>query len=75
MRKYYNSFEEYSEKNPNRNRRFDGIVRYSLKTQRYIEIMNIKLRDSKDIKKFLKTLEEAHERTKNSKLVFKLQEN
>lgn len=71
----YNSFEKYSEKNPNRNKKLDDLTKYAIKTQGYIEIIRIKMRNSTDIKKFLRTLEEAHQRTKNSTLIFKLQTN
>ncbi len=74
MKRKYDSFEEYSERNPDRNKRFDDVVKYAIKTQGYVEITNIKFRDSTDIKKFLRTLEEAYERTKKSRLIFKIQE-
>ena len=73
MKKHYISFEEYSAKNPDRNRKFDDFVRYAIKAQGYAEINSIKFKHTKNVEKFLKILEEAYQATKNSRLVFKTQ--
>ena len=73
MRRHYTSFEGYSIKNPDRNKKFGDFVRYAIKIKGYAEISNIKLKHTKDVKKFLRILEEAYQATKNSTLVFKTQ--
>ena len=73
MKKNYTSLEEYCIQNPNRNKRFDSLIRYTINKLELVNIIEIKPRDNKDVKQFILKLEQAHRNAKNSKLIFKLQ--
>lgn len=68
--KYY-SFREYCKSNPNRDKKFDRLMKYSLSTQGFIEVLQTKLTErdkkvKKEVEAFFNEVEKAHQQAAKS---------